>query len=59
MIPPCALSLSSAVGAGAVLAQVDPPPLSFTPMTWAAFVLANAIILAILGPRLLRDLRKR
>lgn len=40
-----------------LLAQVSPPPFSFTPSTWAVFLLANAIILAILGPRLLRDLR--
>ena len=37
------------------LAQVAPPDFSFGPMTWAAFLLANAIILAILGRRLLMD----
>ncbi|MCK6502633.1 hypothetical protein L6R53_04430 [Myxococcota bacterium] len=41
----------------ALLAQVAAPPFSFGPMTWAAFLLANAIIMAILGPRLLKDLR--
>ena len=40
-----------------ILAQVRPPPFSFNAMTWAAFVLANIIVLAITGPRLLRDLR--
>ena len=39
------------------LAQVPPPPFAFTPMTWVAFILANVIIMAILGPRLLRDVR--
>lgn len=58
MIPTGTASLSFAAGAGPLLAQVEAPPLSFTPMTWAAFLLANAIILAILGPRLLRDRRK-
>ncbi len=42
-----------------VVAQVAPPDLDFTPMTWAAFLLANAIIIGILGPRLLRDMRNR
>lgn len=41
----------------ATLAQLAPPPFQFTPMTWAAFVLANAIILGLLGRRLLRDIR--
>jgi hypothetical protein len=40
-----------------VLAQVAAPPFSFGPMTWAVFLLANAIIMAILGRRLLKDLR--
>lgn len=39
-------------------AQVQPPPFEFTPMTWAAFIVANAIILAITGPPLLRDIRR-
>lgn len=40
-----------------LLAQVAPPPFSFNAWTWGAFFLANAIIMAILGKRLLRDLR--
>lgn len=39
------------------IGQVAPPPFTFGPMTWVAFLLANAIIMAFLGPRLLRDLR--
>lgn len=39
------------------LAQVQPPPFEFNAMTWAAFLLANAIVLAITGPPLLRELR--
>lgn len=40
------------------LAQVQVPDIHFNGPTWAVFLLANAIILAILGPRLLRDFRK-
>lgn len=40
------------------LAQVLVPPVHFNTATWVVFALANLIILAILGPRLLRDFRK-
>ncbi|MCB9778202.1 MAG: hypothetical protein H6742_06545 [Alphaproteobacteria bacterium] len=42
-----------------VLAQVSPPPFHFTPMTWAGFALANAIIIAIIAPKLIREIRNR
>lgn len=38
-----------------LLLQLSPPPFSFEPQTWFVFLLANAIIMAILGRRLLRD----
>lgn len=56
-ISPTPMSLLA--GVGVALAEVQPPPFRFTPMTWGAFLLANAIILAIIGPRLVRDLRRQ
>lgn len=40
-----------------LLAQIQPPPFEFTPMTWGAFILANLIILFFTGRPLLKDLR--